>query len=219
VVTNPPFGTKLPIKDSTILDQYDLGHLWRKDKNGNIYKTDEIMTSRAPEVLFIERCWQFLKPGGRMAIVLPNSILGAPGIEYACVRDWLIQHCRIIASVKLHPNTFQPNNGTQTSILFLEKKTKEEIDKEMRNRTMRNYNVFFSIVDKIGKDRRGNTIFKRDKEGNELLIPETDDLTTDHTANGTLTIQSVPKKKIIDDQTDAIAETFLKWKKAEGIEW
>jgi len=219
VVTNPPFGTKLPIKDATILEQYDLGHIWRKNANGELVRTDDLVTSRAPEVLFIERCWQFLKPRGRMAIVLPNSILGAPGPDYASVREWIIQHCHIIASIDLHPDTFQPNNGTQTSVLFLQRKTQEEIDDERVNRRMRNYNIFFAMVDKIGHDKRGSTLFKRDHEGNELLIPETNDLHIDHIADGTLTIQNTPKKKIIDDQTDAVADIFLEWKKFEGIQW
>lgn len=219
VVTNPPFGTKLPIKDSTILEQFDLGHLWRKNENGEIFKTDDIMASRAPEVLFIERCWQFLRPNGRMAIVLPDAILGAPGIEYASIREWIIQHCKIIASIDLHPDTFQPNNGTQTSVLFLQKKTQQEMDEELRTRKMKNYNVFFAMVDKMGHDKRGNTVFKRDNEGNELLIPETDELLMSNISDGTLTVQNVPKKKVIDDQTDVVADMFLKWKKSEGIEW
>lgn len=154
-----------------------------------------------------------------MAIVLPDALLGAPGIEYACVREWIIQHCRIIASIDLHPDTFQPHNGTQTSILFLQKKTQQEIDEEARTHRMKNYNIFFAMVDKVGHDKRGTTLFKRDNEGNELLIPETDALLMDGTSDGTLTFQNAPKKKIIDDQTDAIADAFLKWKKDEGIEW
>lgn len=219
VVTNPPFGTKLPVKDATILEHYDLGHVWRKNDRGQIFRTDDLVTSRAPEVLFIERCWQFLKPGGRMAIVLPDAILGAPGIDYASIREWIIQHCRIIASIDLHADTFQPNNGTQTSVLFLQKKTPEEIEKENRSRQMENYNIFFAMVDRIGHDKRGNPLFKRDKEGNEILVPETNDLHIDHISDGTLTIQHVPKKKIRDDQTDVVADTFLKWKRQEGIEW
>ncbi len=219
VVTNPPFGTKLPIKDATILEQYDLGHVWRKNEKGEIFKTDELMSSRSPEVLFIERCWQFLKPGGRLAIVLPDAILGAPGIDYACIREWILQHCKIIASIDLHPDTFQPHNGTQTSVLFLQKKTQQEIDEELRTRKMKNYNVFFAMVDKIGHDKRGNFIYKRDNEGNELLFPETNELLMSNISDGTLTIQNLPKKKIFDDQTEAVANRFLEWKKSEGIEW
>lgn len=219
VVTNPPFGTKLPIKDVTILEQYDLGHVWRKNERGEIFKTDEIVSSRSPEVLFIERCWQFLKPGGRLAIVLPDAILGAPGVDYACIREWILQHCKIIASIDLHPDTFQPHNGTQTSVLFLQKKTQQEIDEELRTRKMKNYNVFFAMVDKIGHDKRGNFIYKRDNEGNELLFPETNGLLMSNISDGTLTIQNLPKKKIFDDQTEAVANRFLEWKKSEGIEW
>lgn len=219
MVTNPPFGTKLPIKDSTILEQYDLGYIWRKTEEGAIYKTTNLVSSRAPEVLFIERCWQFLKPGGRMAIVLPKAILGAPGIGYASVREWIVQHSRIVACVDLHPDTFQPNNGTQTSVLFLQKKTQQEMDEEMRTRKMKTYNVFFAIADKIGHDKRGNTLFKRDKEGNELLVPETNSLLIDQISDGTVTYSNLPKRKIIDDQTDSVADAFLQWKKIEGIEW
>jgi type I restriction enzyme M protein len=220
VMTNPPFGTKLPIKDANILEQYELGHIWRKtDGNGVLVKTEDLVTSRAPEVLFIERCWQFLKPGGRMAIVLPNAILGAPGPDYASVREWIFQHCRIIASIGLHPDTFQPHNGTQTSVLFLQRKTDDETEQEAITRQMKNYNIFFAMIDKIGHDKRGNTLFKRDNEGNELLVPETNDLHIDHVSDGTMTLQSVPKQKIVDDQTDPVADAFLKWKVAEGIQW
>jgi len=219
VVTNPPFGTKLPIKDATILEQFDLGHVWRRGDRGEIFKTEKLVSSRAPEVLFIERCWQFLRPGGRMAIVLPDAILGAPGVEYASVREWIIQHSKIIASIDLHPDTFQPHNGTQTSVLFLQKKSQQEIEQEIATHKMENYNVFFAMVDKIGHDKRGNTLFKRDNFGNEILVPETDNLLVSNISDGKLIIQNLPKKKVIDDQTEAIADKFLKWKASEGIGW
>lgn len=218
VVTNPPFGTKLPIKDATILEQYDLGHIWRKS-NGVLVKTNDLVSSRAPEVLFIERCWQFLKPGGRMAIVLPNALLGAPGIDYAAAREWIVHHCRIIASLDLHSDTFQPHNGTQTSVLFLQKKTQKEMDKELTSRQMKDYNIFFAMVEKIGHDKRGTVLFKRDNDGNELLMPETTELQIDNISDGSFTVRNAPKKKVIDDQTTAIAKTFIRWKREEGIGW
>jgi type I restriction enzyme M protein len=154
-----------------------------------------------------------------MAIVLPKALLGAPGIGYASVREWIIQYNKIVACVDLHPDTFQPNNGTQTSVLFLQKKTQQEMDEEMRIRTMKPYNIFFAIADKIGHNKRGKTLFKRDKEGNELLVPETNGLLIDQISDGTVTYSNLPKRKIIDDQTDAVADAFLQWKMIEGIEW
>ena len=82
--------------------------------------TERLQSSVPPEILFIERCTQFLVSGGRMGIVLPDSILGSPGLGY--IREWLIQNHRIIASIDLHVDTFQPRNGTQTSVLFLQRK-------------------------------------------------------------------------------------------------
>ena len=116
IVTNPPFGSKIPIKDKAILEQFELAHIWQQDKKNNIWTMAErLQSSVPPEILFIERCTQFLKSGGRMGIVLPDSILGSPGL--GCIREWLIQNHRIIASIDLHADTFQPRNGTQTSVL------------------------------------------------------------------------------------------------------
>lgn len=221
VVTNPPFGSKLPIKDANILEQFDLGHTWRKDKESKkIFKTDRLESTRPPEVLFIERCLQFLKPGGRMGIVLPDAILGAPGIEYASIREWLLRKCKIIASIDLHPDTFQPNNGTQTSVLILQKKTKEEEERERMTGKIADYNIFFAMVDNIGNDKRGNPIYKRDKEGNEILVPEddTEDLSVNNSAE-TVTVRRVHKVRVRNDDTKSIADTFLEWKKKEGLGW
>ena len=90
--------------------------------------TSRLQSSVPPEILFIERCTQFLAPGGRMGIVLPDSILGSPGLGY--IREWMIRNHRIIASIDLNVDTFQPHNGTQTSVLFLQKKTQEQRDAE-----------------------------------------------------------------------------------------
>lgn len=200
VVTNPPFGTKLPIKSPDVLEQYDLGHIWKKTDDDSIVKTDRLVTSRAPEVLFIERCYDFLKPNGVMGIVLPDAILGAPGIDYTSIREWIIQKCRIIASIDLHADTFQPGTGTQTSVLFLQKKSTEQITAESKSSRMENHEIFFGIVDHVGHDKRGVPIYKRDEDGNEILLEYVED-------------GSKIKKTILNDQTDEIADVFLKWKK------
>ena len=69
-----------------------------------------------------------------MGIVLPDSILGSPGLGY--IREWLIKNHRIIASIDLNVDTFQPRNGTQTSVLFLQKKTQHQKDAEEKSGTM-----------------------------------------------------------------------------------
>lgn len=165
-----------------------MGHIWNKDTNGNWIKSKKLQSSVPPEQLFIERCIQLLKPGGRMGIVLPDAILGAPGLEY--IRTWLIHKAYIIASIDLHEDTFQPRNGTQTSVLFLQKKTQDEIDKEEKSGQMKDYKIFMAMVDRIGHDRRGTPLFKRDKYGNEILVPEENEVVElDEISNGQRTVK------------------------------
>jgi len=219
IVTNPPFGSKIPVKDPDILEQYELAHIWERDKTNrkNWIKTDRLQSSVPPEQLFVERCVQLLKPGGRLGIVLPDSILGAPGLGY--IPQWLIQNTRILASIDLHGDTFQPRNGTQTSVLFLQKKTPAQIHEEEQSGKMMDYDIFMAMVDRIGHDKRGNTIFKRDKHGNEILVPTVDIVTYDETAEGTPTAKVESRKKEIDDQSTLVAETFNKWREEEGVIW
>lgn len=217
IVTNPPFGSKIPIKDPHILEQFELAYIWERTEMG-WRKTDRLQSSVPPEQLFIERCWQLLRPGGRVGIVLPDSILGSPGLEY--IRQWIIKNAYIIASIDLHVDTFQPRNGTQTSVLIFQKKTKEEINREDKMRTMKNYNIFMAMVDKVGHDKRGNTIFKRDKYGNEILLPEEKNLITlEKAADGTPTAKTESKSKVVDDQTPLVSNVFKQWKAKEGILW
>jgi type I restriction enzyme M protein len=219
IITNPPFGSKIPIRDESILQQFDLAHIWKyKSKTKEYVKTDRLQSSVPPEILFIERCIQFLVPGGRLGIVLPDSILGSPGLMY--IREWLIRNTRIIASLDLHVDTFQPHNGTQTSVLFLQKKTQDEKDKEEKSGIMADYNIFMAMIEKIGHDKRGNSLFKRDKEGNEILVPDPDNIwVLGDTANGDKTASLERKTKIIDDQTPEVPKIFAQWKQKEGIVW
>jgi len=165
VFTNPPFGTKIPVDDPAILARFDLGHRWTKS-SGRWMKTGDLQGSQPPEILFIERCYQFLREGGRMAIVLPDGILGNPDLEY--VRYWILQNTKVLASVDLPIEAFLPQVGVQASLLFLQKKTYEE-----RLLTdFPDYDVFMAIGEKVGKDRRGNPIYVRDEDGAELVFPK-----------------------------------------------
>lgn len=122
ILTNPPFGSKIPIDDPAILDQFDLGHHWDYDEDADVWVKSTRTTSRPPEILFIERCVQLLKPEtGRAALVLPDGILGSPGLGF--VRQWILAHTTILASVDLHPDTFQPGTSVQTSVLVLQRKS------------------------------------------------------------------------------------------------
>ena len=166
--------------------------------------------------MFIERCLQFLKPGGRLAIVLPDSILGNPGLEY--IRQWLIEKTRIVASVDLHKDAFQPGNGTQTSVLILQKKTHEEINEEWYSGIITPYSIFMAMIEKVGHDRRGYTLFKRDEDGNEIW-EYSNMLEIDENAEGDVVYKTESPNRIIDDQSGEVPTIFDQWKQQEGIPW
>lgn len=152
------------------------------------------------------------------AIVLPDSILGSPGLGY--IREWIIQNHRIVASIDLNADTFQPRNGTQTSVLILQKKTQEQRDAEEKSGKMADYNIFMAMVEKVGHDKRGNPLFKRDKEGNEILVPDTNSvLVLGETGEGQRTVSHEQKVKVEDDQTPDVPAIFAEWKRQEGLGW
>ncbi|MCJ0957405.1 N-6 DNA methylase [Mammaliicoccus sciuri] len=204
ILSNPPFGSKIPIKDSNTLSQYDLANIFNKNEEGFV-NTERLQSSVPPEILFIERCYQFLKPGGRLAIVLPDAILGSPGLTY--IRYWILQKFKLIASVDLHEDAFQPRNGTQTSVLFLQKKTIQEITLENKSEYLLEYNVFMSLVNKIGHDKRGNNIYKKDEKGEEIVNKIEDEF------------GGVKYERILDDETPNVPPLFSDWKQKEGIIW
>jgi type I restriction enzyme M protein len=218
VATNPPFGSKLPIKDRQTLAQYELGHVWVKSE-GQWKQSDKLQTSQPPEILFIERCWQFLRPGGRMVIVLPDAILGAPGLAY--VRAWMLRYCRLVASVDLHPDTFQPRNGTQTSVLLLQRKTDAELMRDARQGRISDYEIFMAQVNAIGHDKRGNTVFKRNEEGAEILVPfdQSKAALLERAADGSASVRPLPRERVIDDDTPEIAAEFSEWKTKAVLGW
>ena len=218
IATNPPFGSKLPIKDRETLGQYKLGHVWRKTERG-WEPSGQLQTSQPPEILFIERCWQFLKPGGRMAIVLPDAILGAPGLAY--VRTWMLTHCRLVASIDLHPDTFQPRNGTQTSVLLLQKKSADEMRREALQGQLGDYDIFMAQLTAVGHDKRGNTLYKRNEDGEEILADAEREETElyETTSTGQVTKRLLPRQKQVDDDTPLVAEEFLAWKKDAVLGW
>ncbi len=217
IATNPPFGSKLPINDQQTLRQYDLGHVWDQAKDGTWTQTTSVAKSQPPEILFIERCYQLLKSEGRMAIVLPDAILGAPGLGY--VRHWILEKMRLVASVDLHSDAFQPRNGTQTSVLLLQRKSSTELIREKTQSSWNDYEIFMAQNRAIGHDKRGNKIFLRNDDGQELFFDSPDVVELSVNANGEAAKRALPRQKILNDDTPKIAEAFVQWKSEVILGW
>lgn len=208
--TNPPFGSKIPVTDPSILEQYDLGHSWTYDSvNDRWSRSNRVQLSQPPEILFIERCVKFLKPGtGRAAIVLPDGILGSPGLGY--VRSWLLQHTRILSSIDLHPDTFQPFVSIQTSVLVLERKTEQLVEVEEAAEKQNDYPVFMAVANHIGHDKRGTTTYVRDPNGNEI-VEEIEELLKEWIDGSPTYRKQTTRRKVLDDNTAQIAQHFRQW--------
>ena len=146
LLTNPPFGSKIPVRGEEKLKQYELGHKWKFNKQTGQWEKGKLKDNEAPQILFIERCLQLLKDGGRMAIVLPDGILGNESLSY--VRNWLLKQGRLIAVIDVPIETFMPNTSTKTSVLIFQKLSKDKIPED--------YNIFMAIAESCGHDRRGN---------------------------------------------------------------
>ena len=207
--TNPPFGSKIPIDDPSILETYDLGHVWSYNSQTDEWTmTEAVQKSQPPEILFIERCVRFLKPGtGRCAIVLPDGILGSPGLGY--VRDWILRNTRVLASIDLHADTFQPHVSVQTSVLILERKTNTEIAIETAGQ-IRDYEVFMAVANHIGHDKRGNVTYVRDPKGNEI-VEEVEETLKEYEGGRPVYKKQRSRRKVIDDNTLQIAQKFRSW--------
>ncbi len=206
VLTNPPFGAKIPIDDPIVLRGMDLGHAWQQTERKEWIKQEAILRSKMPpEILFIERCLQWLKEGGRMGIVVPDGILGNPGNEY--IRFWILQQARILASIDLPVEAFLPQVGVQASLLFLQKKTRMEVNTGVDD----DYPVFMAVAETVGHDRRGTPLYRRDPDGYELYESYAVDLPVFRDGQEIVETRQLRRKQIADD-LPLIAKSYRDWK-------
>ena len=146
IATNPPHGSRIPVGGKNILEQYDLGRVWKKDlQSGEWQMTHTLRDSQPPQVLFIERCLQLLKNGGQMGIILPESLFGNPMHGY--IMTYLRQKAKFVALISMPEELFQPYTHNKTCVAII-KKTEPKED----------YPIFMAIVKWCGHDSRGNPI-------------------------------------------------------------
>lgn len=149
LMANPPFAGD--IKQTDMLAPYELAH----KANGKL----ESAVGR--DLLFIERNLDFLRPGGRMAIVLPQGRFNNASDQR--VREFIVERCRILAVVGLHPNTFKPHTGTKTSVLFVQKWNDDPKVGPLCPH-VDDYNIFFATQRLPSKDSSGEKIIARGKD-------------------------------------------------------
>ncbi|MDR0427553.1 MAG: N-6 DNA methylase, partial [Dysgonamonadaceae bacterium] len=158
VLTNPPFGDKIKVKGQDKLKQFELAYNWAIKNNE--YVKGKLKDEQPPQILFIEKCLQLLKDGGRMAIVLPEGTFGNPSDRY--IWNLITQNAQIEAIISTPTETFQPNTHFKTSVLILKK------GKPASN----NYSVFMSIPASCGHNKNGKEIYKINKDGSFIFDSE-----------------------------------------------
>jgi type I restriction enzyme M protein len=187
ILANPPFGAK--ITNTTTLSKFDLGYKW-SSYNNEFHKTKSVYPNQNAEILFIERCLQLLKEGGRMAIVLPNGNFENPSLDY--LRYYIKLKAKILAIVNLPQETFIPfGTGVKTSLLFLEKETPNAI---------KQYPIFFGRVRKLGYqgNKNGTPLYQKDQYGQ--------------------TIKDKSGQPILDEDFSVIVEAYKAFQKGKKIE-
>lgn len=141
VITNPPFGKKLRITDTEILKQYALGHKWIETEE-NFEKTEKLLEAQTPQILFIERCLDFLKEGGKLGIIAPESMFSNPNHRF--IVNFIESKAKIRAIISLPEELFQPYTHAKTCVVIIEKGNSSEDDE-----------IFMGIAKWCGHDSRG----------------------------------------------------------------
>ncbi len=215
VVSNPPFGANIVIDDEEVLEQYDLAAMWDRDADGgwsmrrDRHGNPVLQKSQPPEILFIERIVQLLRPGaGRAGIVIPNGILNNPALGY--VRHWLMRRVQVLAVVDMARELFQPKNDTQTSMVLLRRLDADE--EAVAERGELEYPIFMAVTDHIGHDKRGNVLYRRTDTGDDVLVRRTDTISEIDSETGDEVLRSVHvDERLVDDDLPDVATAYLRW--------
>ena len=148
VLTNPPFGTRIGLRDRAILETYSLGHQWISHEADTKWRmTPIVLGAQAPQVLFLELCVRKLKPGGRLGIVLPEGVFGNKGDAY--IWHWLQTQGTVYALLDCPRTMFQPSTDTKTNVLFFKKRSARADGQHD--------SVRIGVAMRCGHDRRGRT--------------------------------------------------------------
>lgn len=166
VIANPPFGSKIPVTGKNKLERFAFGYKWTYNKQLKEWvQTKKLKEKEEPQVLFIEKCLKLLKPGGKMALVLPSGILGNQKERY--LRQYIQDQGHLFAIVELPFETFSPNVTIHTSVLFITK----GVDYGDTSK------VFISINENCGHDKKGRPVNADDISNAAAFyfgLPETD---------------------------------------------
>lgn len=158
LLTNPPFGKDIKIVGEDKLKQYNLAYNWKKIVE-QYERTNKLKDEETPQIIFIERSLQFLKDGGKMGIVLPETFFHAPNSRY--VLEYMQRNNNITWIIDIPHNTFRPHNNAKCVVIILEKNIPQKSVINM------------AVAEEMGHNHQGKEIYRWNYEtksinGNEL---------------------------------------------------
>ncbi len=148
LLANPPFGKDIKVVGIDKLSQYKLAKKW-SIKNGQYKISTKQNTEMPPQILFVERCLELLRDGGRLGLIIPETYFHAPRTSY--VMNFMAQH-NIYCLVDLPHNTFRPHNNAKCIAVFIEKNVKQQ------------EKILMCVAEEVGHDHQGKEIYRWDKE-------------------------------------------------------
>ena len=170
ITCNPPFGSKILEKRKHVLRQFDLGFEWTDDNSEGLKKSDTLLEKQETGILFLELCVKLCRPGGRIAIILPNGYLGNRSHKFRVVRNWLLKNTRIAAIISLPRFTFKSSGAdVSASVLYLEKRTEPILQFE----DDQIYKFAVEAIERIGWEagnKKATPIYKKDESDGSLII-------------------------------------------------
>ncbi len=160
LLTNPPFGKDIKVDGEEKLKQYKLAYKWKKSDESFI-KGEKLKDKESTQILFIERSLQLLRDGGRMGIILPETIFHAPNSKY--ILEFLLESHNITKVIDLPHNTFRPHCNAKAVILFLEKNKKQQPS------------IAMGVVEEMGHNHQGKPIYRYSEETKDFTDEIWDD--------------------------------------------
>ena len=171
VMTNPPFGKKIVVKGNRLLSQYELGYQWKRNTlSGEMERTAKLHEKQPPQIIFLERCLQLLRPGGRLGIVLPESLFGMPTHEY--VIAFLRGRAKVRGIISMPEELFKTSGkgGTHAKVcVVLIENTVPSEDED--------WDVFMAEARWCGHDSRGKPTLRRTADGQQVLLDDVPSIT------------------------------------------
>lgn len=148
LLANPPFGKDIKVIGVDKLQQYQLAKKWKQEGN-NFIITNKSNNEMPPQILFVERCIELLRDGGRLGLIIPETYFHAPRAGY--VMQFMAKH-NIFCLVDLPHNTFRPHNNAKCIAVFLEKNKPQQ------------QKIMMCVAEEVGHDHQGKEIYRWDKK-------------------------------------------------------